>query len=284
MEVLVQERAAEQWDREMENSDLRRAGLVRRVLKRAKSRLRTGRLHRLFARVRGTWPPPWARSIRPAWVNQARQPRLRVGSGDPIDRYYIENFLQHCANDIKGRVLEIADDEYSSRFGGSRITRQDILHVEAEHSRATLVGDLAQPGVLPEDAFDCIVLTQTLHLIYDMKAALNQLHAALRPGGVLLLTVPGISQIDRGEWQKSWYWNLTSQSVTRLLSEVFDTTEFVVERTGMFLPQWPSCMALRSRGPARETVGQRRGLSGDRDGAGREDEAGRDCADRATLP
>ncbi len=128
--------------------------------------------------------------------------------------------------------MEIADDTYSSRFGGSRITRQDILHLKAGNSKATLVGDLTQPGVLPEDAFDCIVLTQTLHLIYDMKAALNQLHAALRPGGVLLLTVPGISQIDRGEWQKSWYWNLTSQSVTRLLSEVFDTTEFVVESNG----------------------------------------------------
>ena len=76
------------------------------------------------------------------------------------------------------------------------------------------------------------MLTQTLHLIYDMRAALKQLHAALRPGGVLLLTVPGISQIDRGEWQKSWYWSLTPQSLTRLLSEVFDTTAVVVESNG----------------------------------------------------
>jgi len=43
---------------------------------------------------------------------------------------------------------------------------------------------------------------------------------------------------------KSWYWSLTPQSLTRLLSEVFDTTEFVVEskrecfaRSG--LPAWP---------------------------------------------
>ena len=72
------------------------------------------------------------------------------------------------------------------------------------------------PDVLPRDAFDCIVLTQTLHLIYDMRAAVTQLYSALRPGGVLLLTAPGISQIDRNEWQKTWYWALTPQSLARL--------------------------------------------------------------------
>ena len=223
----------ESWGGEQEDTPLHRTDLARMALKRAKSRLRNGRLHRLYARIRGTWPPPLG-SVRFGQLGTTRPVSLDFGwdRGIPIDRYYIENFLQARATDIRGRVLEIADDAYSSRFGGSRITRQDILHLHAGNSKATLVGDLTQPGVLPEDAFDCIVLTQTLHLIYDMRAALNQLHAALRPGGVLLLTVPGISQIDRGEWQKCWYWSLTSQSLTRLLSEVFDTTEFVVESNG----------------------------------------------------
>ena len=68
-------------------------------------------------------------------------------------------------------MLEIANDAYSSRFGGSRITRQDILHLKAGNSKATLVGDLTQPGVLPEDAFDCIVITQTLQFIFDLPQA-----------------------------------------------------------------------------------------------------------------
>jgi glycosyltransferase involved in cell wall biosynthesis len=221
-----------EWDGEG-NAALPRTWLVRMALRRAKNRLQNGWLHGLYARIRGTWPPPLG-SVRFGQLGTIRPVSLDFGwdRGIPIDRYYIENFLQARATDIRGRVLEIADDAYSSRFGRSQITRQDILHLHAGNSKATLVGDLTQPGVLPEDAFDCIVLTQTLHLIYDMRAALNQLHAALRPGGVLLLTVPGISQIDRGEWQKSWYWSLTSQSLTRLLSEVFDTTEFVVESNG----------------------------------------------------
>ena len=38
--------------------------------------------------------------------------------GGPVDRYYIENFLQKHASHIQGRVLEIGDNEYTLRFGG----------------------------------------------------------------------------------------------------------------------------------------------------------------------
>jgi len=95
-----------------------------------------------------------------------------------------------------------------------------------------LVGDLTEPGVLPEGTFDCIVLTQTLHLIYDMKAALAQVHRALAPGGVVLLTVPGISQLDRGDWNKTWCWSLTPYSARRLFEELFDQSELEVSCHG----------------------------------------------------
>jgi len=152
--------------------------------------------------------------------------------GTPIDRYYIENFLARQAVHIRGRVLEVGDAAYSQRFGGQRILQQDVLHISADAPGATIVGDLAQPGVLPEAAFDCIVLTQTLHLLYDMRAALAQLARALKPRGVLLLTVPGISQLDRGEWGKTWSWSLTEYSARRLLSEVFEPARVDVRAFG----------------------------------------------------
>jgi hypothetical protein len=43
------------------------------------------------------------------------------------------------------------------------------------------------------------VCTQTLQAIADPLSALRQAHTALRPGGVLLATVPGISQIAPGD-------------------------------------------------------------------------------------
>jgi SAM-dependent methyltransferase len=152
--------------------------------------------------------------------------------GLPIDRYYIEGFLARMAADIEGSVLEVGDAVYSQRFGGDRVTAQDVLHVHGGNPAATLVGDLAEADVLPRSAFDCIVLTQTLHLVYDLAAAVDNLHAALRPGGVLLLTVPGISQIDRGEWKDRWFWGLPPAAVVRLLGDRFGPEAVLVESHG----------------------------------------------------
>jgi SAM-dependent methyltransferase len=141
--------------------------------------------------------------------------------GTPVDRYYIHQFLADHSRDIRGRVLEIGDDAYSRQFGADRIAKQDVLHIEAGHPHATITGDLAVPGVLPHQVFDCIIVTQTLHLLFDMAAAVEQIHAALRPGGVALITVPGISPIHGGPWQNSWYWSLTDLALERLLSGSF---------------------------------------------------------------
>lgn len=166
--------------------------------------------------------------------NRSRPLSLEYGydRGTPIDRYYIEGFLQAHADDIRGRVLEVGDDTYSRRFGGQRITRQDILHVQPGNPRATIVGDLADPRTLPTGAFDCIILTQTLHLVYDMAAAVGELRRALAPAGVALITVPGVSSIDRGEWSSSWYWSLTEQSLKRLLSQSFEPADISIDTFG----------------------------------------------------
>lgn len=146
--------------------------------------------------------------------------------GTPVDRLYIESFLKANASLIKGRVLEIGDATYSRRFGGNAIKHQDVLHVDPDAPGATIVGDICDPQVLPDNAFDCIIFTQTLHLIYDMREALRQLHRALAPGGVLLLTVPGITPVDSMEWNDCWYWSLNLASVRRLVTDIFGSEEF----------------------------------------------------------
>jgi SAM-dependent methyltransferase len=71
------------------------------------------------------------------------------------------------------------------------------------------VGDLADPSTLPASEFDCIILTQTLQLVFDMAAAIANCRRALRTAGVLLITVPGITPLDRHEFLDSWYWSLS---------------------------------------------------------------------------
>lgn len=153
--------------------------------------------------------------------------------GTPIDRYYIEGFLEINSGDISGRVLEVGDNHYTLRFGGPAVEKSDILFVDDSNPRATIVGDLADSVTLPEQQFDCIILTQTLHLLFDVRAGVATLHRALKPGGILLLTVPGISPVGReNDWGNTWCWSLTTVSVRRLLDECFGTGAVHVEAHG----------------------------------------------------
>ena len=155
--------------------------------------------------------------------------------GQPIDRYYIERFLASHGSDVRGRVLEVGDATYTRRFGEDRVTRSDVLHVDPDAPEATIVADLADAAHIPADDFDCIILTQTLHLIFDVRAAVATLHRILAPGGVVLATVPGISQVDRGEWSDSWYWSFTAPAARRMFETQFAADHVAIEQHGSVL-------------------------------------------------
>lgn len=162
-------------------------------------------------------------------------PSFGFDRGRPIDRYYVERFLGQHAQDVRGRVLEIGDATYTREFGGCRVTHSDVLHVHEGNPSATLIGDLSTAAFIPSDTFDCIILTQTLHLIYDLPAALGTIQRILKPGGVVLATVPGITQISNDEWSESWYWAFTDQSIRRLFQEQFPEPNVQVDVFGNVL-------------------------------------------------
>lgn len=183
----------------------------------------------------------WWRRPRPVRWGTLRRltPVSRVFGFDRglcIDRYYIERFLSACASDIRGRVLEIGDDAYTRKFGGERVTKSDVLHVVEGNPKATLVADLTCADHIPSDTFDCIIFTQTLQFIYNVRAALRHLHRILKPGGVLLATFPGISQISRYDMDR-WgdYWRFTDASARRLFGDVFGAENVTVEAYGNVL-------------------------------------------------
>ncbi len=158
------------------------------------------------------------------------------GRGRPVDRHYIEGFLARHAGDVRGRVLEVGIDHYTRRCGGDRVEVADVLHADDSNPRATLVGDLARRETLPAAAYDCFICTQTLQYVYHLSDAASNMRHLLKPGGVLLLTVPGISQIsayDRDRWGE--YWRFTPQSVERLLQEAFGAGDVAVTGHGNVL-------------------------------------------------
>ncbi len=156
--------------------------------------------------------------------------------GGPIDRIYIGQFMERHASDIRGRVLEIAGDEYIQKHGKADVRQVDILDIFEDNPRATIVADLADAPNIPDDTFDCVLATQVLSWIYDVRAPLRTAHRILVPGGVLLATTPGISRIAPvesglfGEW-----WHFTSMSGKRVTEEVFGVGNVEVETFGNVL-------------------------------------------------
>jgi SAM-dependent methyltransferase len=167
----------------------------------------------------------WQRS-RPPKLGHLRRttpidPNWGFERGTPIDRVYVDDFVGSHAADVRGRVLEIAAPDYTTRFGRD-VEHVDILMATEGNPQATIVGDLTDAPQIPDDTFDCAIVTQTLQFVYDIRAALATLHRILAPGGVLLVTVPGITKISPpedeqfGEW-----WHFTLRSVHRLAEEAF---------------------------------------------------------------
>jgi len=145
-----------------------------------------------------------------------------VDRGTPVDRYYIEKFLQKNASYIKGRILEIGDSNYSRRFVGGKAEAFEVLHATPENKAATIIGDLTDTATLPLNSVDCFICTQTFNFIFDVQKAIEGAHYILKPGGVLLSTVAGISQISRYDMDR-WgdYWRFTTASLQKLFEPVF---------------------------------------------------------------
>jgi SAM-dependent methyltransferase len=156
--------------------------------------------------------------------------------GTVIDRYYIDRFMERHADDVRGRGLEVGTNALTRRYGSSRVERQDVLHVADSGPPVTVVGDLSTGIGIPVDSFDCVIATQTLNFIYDVPAAVRTLHAILRPGGVALVTVPGITKISRYDMDR-WgqFWSFTSRSARQLFEEAFRADHLTVEVAGIVL-------------------------------------------------
>jgi SAM-dependent methyltransferase len=162
--------------------------------------------------------------------------------GTPVDRVYIHRFLNRHREAITGRVLEVHDDRYTKRFGRA-VERSDVLDIDPANPGATLIGDLAAPDAFEPDVFDCFVLTQTLQFVYDLRTAVKTVRRVLRPGGVVLATVPAASRISRGQVDRE-FWRFTGASLRRLFADEFGGANVEVAAHGNSLTVAASIVGL----------------------------------------
>lgn len=158
--------------------------------------------------------------------------------GQCVDRFYIEKFLSTYQDSVRGVVGEIEGSEYTRKFGADRVVQSEIIDINEENLRKTMTLDLTQTLSAPVEMFDCVICTQTLLFIADYEAAIQSLHKMLRPGGVALVTVPGISPTIRGSLiggKGEDFWRFTSNSIRYVFGKWFGEEDLVVHTYGNVL-------------------------------------------------
>jgi len=185
------------------------------------------------------WRQRLRRLMRPAWLGTLRRitplsRRWGEDRGTPVDRWFIERFLDAHRADIRGRVLEVKDGGYTRRFGHD-VSALDVLDVWPANPEATIVADLTAADTIPAGSYDCFLLTQTLQFIGEPRLALQHAHRILRPGGVLLATVPTVSRVIREFDYLEDYWRFTTSACRALFAERFGATAIDVRGRGNVL-------------------------------------------------
>ena len=157
--------------------------------------------------------------------------------GTPIDRWYIEAFLTEHGDAIRGAVLEVQDNAYTTRFGADRVSTSAVVDLDTSNARANLIADLSEPASLPADTFDCIILTQTLHLLRRPGVCLENCYRGLQPRGVLLATAPSLTRVSP-TFPNADFWRFTPAGVSEL-----------------FASRWRGDFSVRGFGNLRTCVG-----------------------------
>lgn len=187
------------------------------------------RLARVYRAVRSRWLAlrglPLIRFVR---ASQLRRLSPLAGGrqrGGPVIRYYWERFLDRHRTDVRGRCLEIGTDRTIRHYGGPAVSGVDVMDV-APREAVTLVADLSRADSVAAGSYDCIVVPFTMHLIYDVEAALHHAVRILTPGGVLLVNFPCVDYyfprgLDMGTGRPLFvHWWFTPIQVQNLLRRV----------------------------------------------------------------
>lgn len=169
------------------------------------------------------------------WPLEVVSTQMGCNRGKPVDRYYIEKFLQEKKKYITGAVMEIGDNAYTMRYG-LNVEKSYILTADAEYTNSkanVVVGDLQSGEGCEQEIADCFILTQTLPFIYDIQSAAGNIVKMLKNGGVALITVSGVSMLseyDDSRW--GHFWGFTETSLRRLFESIPNVKSVDIQSMG----------------------------------------------------
>jgi len=180
----------------------------------------------------------------PRWGNLRRTRPFSANfgfeRGTPIDRYYLQKFLEAHRAYVSGDVLEIQVPGYTHRYGH---------HIRHAHSvdinpdfQPTFLCDLAKSeDVIPDTSYDCFLLPNTLQHLRNLEGCLRHALRVIKPGGVILASsATFVPLIPDGPD----YWRLSAAGWAEVLWRVWAGCEVRVESAGNCLAAVSAMLGL----------------------------------------
>ena len=167
----------------------------------------------------------------PRWGNLRRVTPFSASfgfeRGTPVDRFYIQKFMNAHREFITGRVLEVQVPSYTRTYGHD-VTVSHTVDINPCFD-ATYTCDLADATQIPSDSFDCFLAPQTLPHVSDLDGVLQTMLRVVKPGGYILASAAMLLPLT-AEGDDNW--RLTPAGWRQTLSRAWPGRELTVEGHG----------------------------------------------------
>lgn len=152
--------------------------------------------------------------------------------GKSISRYYVEKFLEKYRSYITGKVFEVGDRRYTSKYGINVQESWVIDCIDKQETGYQRVNLETGEGV-EENVADCLIATSVLGVIFDIWKVTENIVKMLKKGGIALVTTNGTAPISRYDAERwGYYWKFTDGSMRKLFERLVGEEQVIVETYG----------------------------------------------------
>jgi hypothetical protein len=147
-------------------------------------------------------------------------PDFGSNRGTPVDRYYLDQFIDSIKPDVTGHVLEIGGHPTNrDKFGfvnSDTYTVADLIDYGHPH----VCGDIQNVDLFPPNSFDTIVLFNVLEHVAEPQRAVHNIYRWLKPNGKVFCMVPNAQRVHHAPKD---YWRPMPDALDHIFSQFKET-------------------------------------------------------------
>jgi SAM-dependent methyltransferase len=132
--------------------------------------------------------------------------------GSPVDRYYLEKFIEEIRSEVKGITLEIGGNEANQeqyKFSNAKF----YLTMDLQGEDLDIVGDAHDPQAVDEASLDTVVLFNVLEHCERPWQVVDNIYRWLKPDGQVFCMVPNAQRVHRVPQD---YWRIFPDALNSL--------------------------------------------------------------------